>query len=139
MIEFYAQIKAVHIAAVIASGLLFAARGGAVQLGASWAMAAPLRYLSYTIDTVLLTAALMLATILHQFPFVQGWLTAKVLLLVVYVVLGSFALKRGRTPAVRATCWIAALLVYLFIVSIARAHHPLGILAAATGSYGGSA
>ena len=129
MIEFYPQIKAVHIAAVIASGLLFLLRGGAVQLGASWAMAAPLRYLSYTIDTVLLTAALMLATIIHQFPFGQGWLTAKVLLLVVYVVLGSFALKRGRTRAVRTSCWIAALLVYLFIVSIARAHNPLGIVA----------
>jgi uncharacterized membrane protein SirB2 len=128
MIEFYSQIRAVHIAAVIVSGLLFMVRGGAVQLGASWAMAAPLRYLSYSIDTVLLTAALMLATILHQFPFVQGWLTAKVLLLVLYVVLGSLALKRGRTPAVRASCWIAALLVYLFIVSIARAHHPLGFI-----------
>jgi uncharacterized membrane protein SirB2 len=129
MIEFYPQIKAVHIAAVILSGLLFLMRGGAVQLGASWAMAAPLRYLSYTIDTVLLTAALMLATIIHQFPFVQGWLSAKVLLLVVYVVLGSFALKRGRTRAVRTSCWIAALLVYLFIFSIARAHNPLGIIA----------
>jgi uncharacterized membrane protein SirB2 len=129
MIEFYAQIRTVHIAAVIASGLLFLIRGGAVQLGASWAMAAPLRYLSYTIDTVLLTAALMLATILQQFPFVQGWLTAKVLLLVVYIVLGSFALKRGRNRTVRASCWIAALLVYLFIVSIARAHDPLGIVA----------
>ena len=129
MIEFYPQIKAVHIAAVMLSGVLFLLRGGAVQLGASWAMAAPLRYLSYTIDTVLLTAALMLATIIHQFPFVQGWLTAKVLLLVVYVVLGSFALKRGRTRAVRTSCWIAALLVYLFIFSIARAHNPLGIIA----------
>jgi len=129
MIEFYPQIKAVHIAAVMLSGVLFLLRGGAVQLGASWAMAAPLRYLSYTIDTVLLTAALMLATIIHQFPFVQGWLTAKVLLLIVYVVLGSFALKRGRTRAVRTSCWLAALLVYLFIVSIARAHSPLGIFA----------
>lgn len=132
MIEFYPQIRAVHIAAVVLSGLLFLVRGGAVQLGASWAMAAPLRYLSYTIDTVLLTAALMLATIIHQFPFVQGWLTAKVLLLVVYVVLGSFALKRGRTRAVRTSCWIAALLVYLFIFSIARAHNPLGIIALLT-------
>ena len=129
MIEFYPQIRAVHIAAVMASGLLFLLRGAAVQLGASWAMAAPLRYLSYTIDTVLLTAALMLATIIQQFPFVQGWLTAKVLLLVVYVVLGSFALKRGRTRAIRTSCWIAALLVYLFIVSIARTHNPLGIVA----------
>jgi uncharacterized membrane protein SirB2 len=129
MLEFYPQIKAVHIAAVIASGSLFALRGAAVQFGAKWAMAAPLRYLSYSIDTVLLTAALMLATVLHQLPFVQGWLTAKVLLLVCYVVLGTFALKRGRTRVVRTTCWIAALLVYLFIVSIARAHHPLGVIA----------
>jgi len=129
MLEFYPQIKAVHIAAVMASGLLFLVRGAAVQLGAAWAMAAPLRYLSYAIDTALLTAALMLATLIHQFPFVQGWLTAKVLLLVVYVVLGSFALKRGRTTRVRTSCWIAALLVYLFIVSIARAHNPLGIVA----------
>jgi uncharacterized membrane protein SirB2 len=129
MIEFYPQIKAVHVAAVIASGLLFLLRGFAVQLGAGWAMAAPLRWLSYSIDTVLLTAALMLVTILHQYPFVHGWLTAKVVLLIVYVALGSFALKRGRTRAVRIWCWIAALLVYLFIVSIARAHSPLGIAA----------
>lgn len=129
MIEFYPQIKAVHVAAVIASGMLFLLRGFAVQLGAKWAMAAPLRWLSYSIDTVLLTAALMLVTILHQYPFVQGWLTAKVLLLIVYVVLGSFALKRGRTRAVRISCWIAALLVYLSIVSIARTHSPFGIAA----------
>jgi uncharacterized membrane protein SirB2 len=132
MIEFYPQIRAVHIAAIMASGLLFLVRGAGVQAGAAWPMAAPLRYLSYTVDTVLLSAALMLVTILHQYPFVNGWLTAKVLLLVVYVVLGTFALKRGRTRATRITCWIAALLVYLFIASIARAHHPLGIFASLT-------
>lgn len=130
MIEFYPQIKWVHIAAVSASGALFFLRGLAMQLGAKWAMAAPLRYLSYSIDTALLTAALMLATILHQYPFVHAWLTAKILLLVLYIVLGTFALKRGNTRQVRTRCWIAACCVFLFIVSIARAHHPLGILAA---------
>ena len=129
MIEFYVQIKWVHVAAVILSGALFFIRGGAQILGAGWTMAAPLRYLSYTVDTVLLTAALMLATILRQMPFVNGWLTAKVLLLVVYIVLGSYALKRAPTRRARALCWIAALAVYVFIASIARAHHPLGILA----------
>ena len=128
MIEFYGQIKWVHIAAVIASGALFLLRGIAVQCGARWAMAAPLRYLSYAIDTVLLTAAMMLVTILHQYPFVQAWLTVKVCLLVVYVVLGTFALKRGRTPRVRATCFFAALTVYAFIISVAIQHHPLGAL-----------
>src|SRR5688572_7990975 len=97
MIEYYLAIKWVHVAAVIASGSLFAMRGAAQLAGAGWTMAAPLRYLSYAVDTVLLTAALMLVTVLRQYPFVQGWLTVKVLLLIVYIVLGSFALKRGRT------------------------------------------
>ena len=128
MIEFYPQIKLVHIAAVAASGALFFLRGAAVQLGAQWAMAAPLRYLSYTIDSVLLTAALMLATILHQYPFVHGWLTAKVTLLVMYIVLGTMALKRARTRTARAWYFVAAVAVYLTIVSIARAHSPWGFL-----------
>lgn len=127
MIEFYPQIKSVHIAAVLASGLLFLLRGAALYAGQRWAMAAPLRYLSYTIDTVLLTAALMLATLLHQYPFVHGWLTTKVVLLVVYIVLGTYALKRGSTRRTRIACWLAALLVYGFIISVARAHHPAGI------------
>ena len=129
MISFYPQIKLVHIAAVLASGGLFFLRGLALHLGARWAMAAPLRYLSYTIDTVLLTAALMLATILHQYPFVHGWLTMKVVLLVVYVVLGSYALKRGQTTRVRVICWIAALVVYAFIISVARTHDAWGAFA----------
>ncbi|HMN46267.1 MAG TPA: SirB2 family protein [Povalibacter sp.] len=128
MIEFYPQIRHVHIAAVLLSGGLFVLRWLSINLGARWPMAAPARYLSYTIDTVLLTAALMLATILHQYPFVHGWLTVKVLLLVVYIVLGTFALKRGRTRATRLAWGFAAIIVYAFIISVARAHHPLGAL-----------
>ena len=128
MIEFYPQIKWVHVAAVIASGSFFLLRGAGVLAGARWPMWAPLRYLTYTIDTVLLTAALMLVTILHQYPFVQGWLTTKVCLLVVYIVLGTFALKRAQTRRARAWCYVAAIAVFLFIVSVARAHQPLGIM-----------
>ncbi|HEY0939721.1 MAG TPA: SirB2 family protein [Steroidobacter sp.] len=130
MIEFYPQIKMVHVAAVIASGSLFLLRGAALHAGMTWVMAAPLRYLSYAIDTTLLTAALMLATVLHQYPFVHSWLTVKVLLLVVYIGLGSFALKRGSTRKTRVLCWLAALLVYVFIISVARYHHPAGVFAA---------
>jgi uncharacterized membrane protein SirB2 len=129
MIEFYLQIKWVHVAAVLASGGLFALRGAAMLAGAPWHMAAPLRFLSYTIDTVLLTAALMLATMLHQYPFVHGWLTTKILLLVVYVVLGSYALKRGATLSVRGWAFAAALVVYAFVISVARAHDPRGVFA----------
>ena len=130
MIEFYPQIKFVHVLCVVLSGSLFALRGAMMLAGSRFTNNALLRYLSYAIDTTLLTAALMLVTILHQYPFVQAWLTVKVLLLVVYIVLGTFALKRARTPRSRALFYVAALAVFLFIASVARAHHPLGILAA---------
>lgn len=130
MIEFYSQIKFVHVAAALASGGLFLLRWIAQQLGGGQlAMAAPVRYLSYSIDTVLLTAALMLSTILHQYPLVHAWLTVKVALVIVYIVLGSFALKRGRTERARRVYGMAALLVFAMIISIARAHHPLGVFA----------
>lgn len=129
MIEFYPQIKLVHVCAVILSGSLFALRGVLMLARSRWSNHAALRYLSYAIDTTLLTAALMLVTILHQYPFVHAWLTVKVVLLVVYIVLGVFALRRGRTLAVRAGFLGAALAVYLFIVSVAIAHRPLGVFA----------
>ena len=129
MMVFYPQIKTVHIAAVVCSGSIFFLRGALVQAGRSaWAMGAPLRYLSYGIDTVLLTAALMLLTILPGAVFANGWLTAKLVLLVAYVVLGSFALKRGRTPRARQVYFAAATLTYVVMFGIARAHHPLGWL-----------
>lgn len=137
MIEFYPEIRLVHIAAVVASGGLFLLRGLALFAGtdrtASWAMTAPLRYLSYTIDTVLLTAALMLMTIVQQYPFVHAWLTVKVVLLVVYIALGILAFRRGRRRTVRVGCFLAALAVYAFIISVARAHDPLGIFGGLAG------
>ncbi|HQZ30599.1 MAG TPA: SirB2 family protein [Arenimonas sp.] len=128
MIVFYLQIKAVHVAMVIASGGLFALRGAAVLAGARWAMAAPLRYLSYTIDTALLTAALMLLTALKLNPFVVPWLSVKLALLVVYVVLGSLALKRARSRRARAGFYLAALATFGFMYFVARTHSPLGLL-----------
>lgn len=127
MIEFYLPIKNVHIAAVLFSGALFFLRGLLLFSGRTWAMSAPVRYLSYCIDTVLLTAALMLATILPSAVFANGWLSMKLSLLLVYVLLGTFALKRGRSVRTRWICFVAAILVYVFMISVAHTHQPLGI------------
>ena len=127
MIEFYLQIKWVHIIAVICSGSLFFVRGLMLLNNMKVAMAGPVRYLSYSIDTVLLTAALMLATMLPSSIFANGWLLEKIILLVVYIVIGSFALKRSRNHKNRTWFFIAAVSVYLFMFSVARTHHPLGI------------
>ena len=103
MLAFYPQIKSVHVAAVLLSGALFLTRGLLVQAGwQRWAMSGLVRYASYSIDTVLLTAALMLVTILPGAMFANHWLTFKLALLVVYVSLGSLALKRATDATWRA-------------------------------------
>lgn len=124
--EFYLPIKWVHICAVMLSGTLFLLRGGAALAGASWPYAAPLRYASYTIDTVLLSAALMLATILPSGFFANHWLTVKLALIVIYIVLGAFALRRGGSPRIRKLCFACALVTFALVIGIAIAHHPLG-------------
>jgi len=129
MSEYYLALRHVHIACAIVSVALFVLRGGLMIAESRWLQIFPLRVLPHVIDTVLLTTALMLTTVVHQYPFVQGWLTVKVVLLVVYILLGSIAIKRGRTRPIRIAAFVAALATVGFLFTVARAHHPLGFLA----------
>lgn len=126
-------MRIIHIGSVVLSGILFAGRG-VLMLGDSpilkhWG----LRILPHIVDTVLLISAVMLTIIIHQYPFVHAWLTVKVLLLVVYIGLGSVALKYGRSKPIRITAYVAALAVFLFIISVARSHDPTGFFRLLTG------
>ncbi len=126
MLEYYPEIKLVHVTAMIASGGLFLLRGIAVNWGGRWGMIAPIRYLSYTIDIVLLSAGLALLAMLPAAVFSNGWLAFKLILLVVYIGLGTLALRRGSTANIRRSCFVAAIAVYLWVYAIARTHDPLG-------------
>lgn len=129
MSEYYLALRHVHITCAIVSVALFVLRGGLMIAESRWLQGLFLRVLPHVIDTVLLTTALMLTTIVHQYPFVQGWLTVKVVLLVAYILLGSIAIKRGRTRRIRIAAFIAALATVGFLFTVARAHHALGFLA----------
>ncbi|MBL8260455.1 MAG: SirB2 family protein [Candidatus Competibacteraceae bacterium] len=124
----YLALKHLHLTTVALSFALFVLRGlwmlaDSPQLRRRWVRIAP-----HVIDTALLASALWLTAILHQYPFAHGWLTAKVLGLVVYIILGSIALKRGSSKPVRAAAWVAALAVFGYIVSVALTRSPAGFL-----------
>jgi uncharacterized membrane protein SirB2 len=138
MVEWYLQLRHAHITLAIVSVTIFTVRGLLMLAGSPRVNAPWVKYSSYTVDTLLLTAALMLTTIIHQFPFQTGWLTMKVVLLVVYVLLGVIALKRGQTRGIRAAAFVAALLTVGFLFSVARAHHPLGFLTRFVGTETGA-
>jgi uncharacterized membrane protein SirB2 len=129
MTEYYPILRSAHVACAILTITLFMMRGGLMLAESPWQQNVVLRYLPHVVDTALLTTALMLTTVIQQYPFAADWLTTKVVLLVLYIVLGSIALKRGRTKRTRVAAFIAALAAIGFLVSVARAHHPLGMLA----------
>ena len=125
----YATLKLVHQSAVALSVTGFFVRGLASFSGAGWVRSRAARTLPHAVDTVLLLSALTLAWMLRLTPGNAPWLLAKIVGLVLYVGLGVVALRPGRSVAVRATAWIAALATVGWIVSVAVTKNPSGFLA----------
>lgn len=128
----YLAVKYVHVISVVLSLTGFFLRGILMMrdsplLAARWIRVAP-----HVNDTVLLVAALSLAAMSGQYPFVVGWVTAKVLGVIAYIILGALALRDAGTRRMRIACWLASLAVFGWIVSVALTRQPLGFLAAMT-------
>jgi uncharacterized membrane protein SirB2 len=126
LIEHYATLKSTHLLLAASSVSLFACRGIGTLLHRSWPMRAGVRRLSVLIDMALLAAGATLWWLLSLRPDRDTWLGLKLVLIVVYIVLGSLALKRARSTAARAAAFAAALACIALIVVVARTHDPLG-------------
>lgn len=120
----YFAIKHLHVTCVVLSGLGFCLRGIWMLTGSPLLQARAAKILPHLIDTTLLGSALALAYLSGQYPFVQPWLTAKVFGLLAYIVFGTLALKRGRTPRIRLGFFALALLTFGYIVGVALTRNP---------------
>jgi uncharacterized membrane protein SirB2 len=116
----YPALRTIHIGAALSSGALFAARGIAMWCGSRLGMQRVVRYTSYGIDSTLLCAAVALAWLTHRAPFADRWLTLKIGMVVLYIVLGSLALKRAPTMTWRRSAFLAALVVFTAVYALAR-------------------
>lgn len=129
----YYLIKNIHLLCVMLSGMGFVLRGAWMLAESPLLRTRSARVLPHVIDTVLLGSAIALAVMSGQYPFVAGWVTAKVLGLLLYIVLGALALRRARTRSARVLALAGAMLVFIWIVSVARSKDPAGFLALARG------
>jgi len=120
----YLAVKHVHVAAVALSFALFFIRGIWMMLDSPLLARRWVRILPHVNDTVLLVAGLTAAFMIRQYPFLDAWLTAKVLGLIAYIVLGTLGLKRARTKAARIGFWLAALGAFGYIVGVAVTKSP---------------
>lgn len=124
----YLALKQLHVSCVILSGLGFLLRGVWMLRASPLLTARWVRVVPHVVDSALLGSALAMVFISAQYPFVQGWLTAKVLALLGYIVCGAVALRRGRTRRIRLVFLVLALAAFAYIVSVALTRHPLGAL-----------
>lgn len=121
---YFSLIKNLHLATIALSLALFVLRGAWMIAASPLLQARWVRIVPHIIDTLLLASGIGLAVLIQQYPLVHGWLTAKLLALVLYIGLGTLALKRGKTRGQRIAAWIAALLVFAYMVAVAIAHNP---------------
>jgi len=115
----FALVKYLHVSCAALSYAGFVARGILMMRAAPMLRTPWIRIVPHIVDTVLLASAIALAVMSQRYPFVEPWLTAKVLALLVYIAVGTVALRRGRTRRGRITAWIIAQLVFIYIVAVA--------------------
>lgn len=121
----YLLIKQMHMTAVGLSLAIF-------MLRAWWSVSESpqrkrrwVRILPHVVDTALLVFGIWLMVLLRAWPTQQPWLMAKLIGLIAYIVVGSFAIKRGRTPLIRGLAAIGAVAIFAYIIGVATTHHPL--------------
>ena len=120
----YLILKHLHVTCVVLSGLGFALRGWWMLNDSPRLKARLTRVVPHVVDTLLLGSALLMAWLSGQYPFAQGWLTAKFFGLLIYILCGTMALKRGKTKAQRSFFLVLAIVAYAYIVGVALTRSP---------------
>jgi uncharacterized membrane protein SirB2 len=115
----YPLFRTLHIATVHLTLILFLLRGfwmlvDSPRLDARW-----VRIVPHINDSLLLFAAISMLVVASLNPFEQPWLLAKIIGLLAYIGLGTLALKRGKTKAIRIKALIAALGMFGYIITVA--------------------
>lgn len=118
-------IKYLHISCVLLSYSLFVLRGVWMLKGSPVLQLLGVKIVPHIVDTVLLLSAITLAYQLSISPLSSPCLMAKISALLLYIFLGSLAIKRGKTRSIRLSAWLAAQLVFIYIVAVALTHNPL--------------
>ena len=123
-------LKNIHMTCALLSIIGFCARSflkfnHSALLSQRW-----LRITPHIVDTLLLLSAILLVYVLQLNPLQQPWLLAKIIALVGYIFLGLVTLRIAKSTPVRVGSFIAAILVFVYIVAVAMTHQVIPLIAA---------
>lgn len=123
--ELFAVVRTVHLITLAITITGFILRGIWMMRRSPLLQAKPVKILPHVNDTILLVSAVWAGALINQYPFVNGWLTAKILGAVAYIVLGAFALNYGKTMQIRIAAFIGALACFGYVVAVAATKNPM--------------
>jgi uncharacterized membrane protein SirB2 len=114
--EYYGLVKHIHMSAASLSLLGFMLRGYWMLRESPLLQAKLSKILPHIIDTALLASAIYL---FQAYSLDVNWITAKIALLVAYIITGTIAIKRGKTKTTRVIALIVSIAIILSIFAIA--------------------
>lgn len=118
-------VKKIHVTFVAVSYTLFFLRGVWLIRGSPIMRQRWVKIVPHITDTLLLASAVVLVIGIRQYPGVDAWLTAKVIGLFAYIGLGMMAFRFCKSVRARVSAWMAAQLVFFYIVTVALSRNPL--------------
>ncbi|ATG75575.1 SirB2 family protein [Zobellella denitrificans] len=126
----YLAVKHAHMMFALISITLFMLRAWLAVPSPARINNKALKILPHVNDTLLLLLGIWLAVQIKQVPFDNSpWLTAKIVGLVLYILVGTIAIKRGKTQGQRLAAALAAIAIFAYIYGAAVSKSPLSWLA----------
>jgi uncharacterized membrane protein SirB2 len=124
----YEITKHLHLTAMVLSLLLFITRfvltlRQSPALQKKWLKISP-----HIVDTLWLVSAGVLCVMIDQYPFVDAWVSEKLLALVMYMLMVTIALKLAKTTTIRFVGLLGAIswLAYAGMVAVSKQPHIFG-------------
>lgn len=118
----YLLLKVVHVSCAVATISGFILRVYWMLVGSHLLQHKVTKIAPHVVDTLFLLAGVGLLFVMSLNPFTQGWLLAKFGGLIIYILLGTIAIKRGPTLQIRAIAAVAAISVFAYIGGVAMTH-----------------
>lgn len=115
----YSLLKLIHVGTVYITFGLFLVRGIWMLLDSPRLQDRWVKVVPHLNDTLLLTAAIAMLVVGGLNPLAHPWLLVKIGGLLLYIGLGTMALKRGRSKGQRALYFLAALASIGYIIAVA--------------------
>ena len=121
----YMMIKHLHMTAVALSVFLFIIRfywslADSSMMQKKWVKITP-----HIVDTLLLATAIALCVLITQYPFVNDWLTQKVIGVVLYILAGLWVLKWAKSNLEKWLGFVGAIAIIGLVAKMAVSKQPL--------------